>query len=85
MIDLSDVHRIAIRPFGERSCAVSYGIEPCENPRYFEAEAWAESAARDLAVRLVDQESPVEVFIGLRDGMVAGRFVAVGLPRAIGS
>ena len=75
---MSEVHRIDVRPFGERSWSVSYGAESTAAPMLFRSGARAEAAARSLALRLADEGAPVEVVIGLRDGTVAGRFIATG-------
>ena len=75
---MTEVHRIEVRPFGERSWSVSYGTAPSDAPMLFRSGARAEAAARSLAVRLANEGAPVEVVIGLRDGTVAGRFIATG-------
>ena len=73
---MTEVHRIDVRPFGERSWSVSFGSEPSEVPMLFRSGARAEAAAKSLAIRLADDGTSVEVVIGLRDGTVAARFIA---------
>ena len=75
---MADIHRIRIRPFGERSWSLSFGSAAQAFPMLFRSGARAEAAARSLAVRLSDVGEDAEIVIELRDGSIAGRFVAFG-------
>lgn len=75
------VHRIEVRPFGERHWQLSYGGRAADHPMLFKSGARAETAARALAQRLALQGYGVETLIILRDGSVAARFETVA-PRS---
>lgn len=67
------MHRIEVRPFGERSWQLSWGEGAGDEPMIFRSGARAETAARALAQRLAASGDSVETLIVLRDGSVAAR------------
>ncbi len=65
--------KIVIRPL---NVGWTVELDQLDAPMVFKSVAKAERAARALAGRLIDAGENAELVIDLRDGTMAGRFVA---------
>jgi hypothetical protein len=65
---------ITVKPVGERNWMVEYS--GAANPLVFLTGAMAERAARSLAETLANAGRPSRISVYLRDGSLAGSFIA---------
>ncbi len=70
--------KIVIRPL---DTGWAMELDTLDAPMVFKSGAQAERAGRRLAERLADAGEPAELVIHLRDGTLAGRFIATAATR----
>lgn len=68
------MHKIKVKPLSASGWMIE--VDEVQNPQVFQSGKRAETAARALAGRLAQFGEEAEVSIYLRDGSVAGQFVA---------